>query len=147
VVAGTVVTGSGPHSGANAGDGRVRRWDLDLHRITQVHGSAAKATLALALACWWLMRSRSAPPAARHRLQLLVEALAFQISIGYTQYFSGVPALLVAFHVLGAVLVWTAVLRLSLALSSGVADDAPGPGAVAAGPERAAPAPRSPAAV
>jgi len=147
VVAGTVVTGSGPHSGANAGDGRVRRWHLDLHRITQVHGSAAMATLALTLACWWLMRSRSAHPAARHRLQLLVEALAFQISVGYTQYFSGVPALLVAFHVLGAVLVWTAVLRLSLGLSSGVPGDSPGARPPVAGQERAAPPPRSPAPV
>jgi heme a synthase len=120
VVAGTVVTGSGPHSGANASDGEVRRWHLSLHRVTQVHGTCAMVTLALIVATWWLLRSRQAPHEAQHRLQLLIEAIAIQITIGYTQYFAGVPAFLVAFHIVGAVLVWTAVLRFALALSSGV---------------------------
>jgi cytochrome c oxidase assembly protein subunit 15 len=146
VVAGTVVTGAGPHSGANAGDGRVRRWHLDLHRVTQVHGTAAMATLAVAGACWWILRGRHAAPEARHRLQLLLEALAAQVTIGYTQYFSGVPALLVAFHVLGAVLVWTAVLRFALVLGSGVGGGIPdGAAPVEAG--RTGPGPRSPAPV
>lgn len=118
VVAGTVVTGAGPHSGANAADGRVRRWHLSLHRVTQVHGTAAMLTLALVLLTFWLLHSRRAPGLARQRLQLLVEALAAQLAIGYTQYFAGVPPLLVAVHVLGATLVWAAALRYALALSS-----------------------------
>jgi cytochrome c oxidase assembly protein subunit 15 len=119
VVAGTVVTGAGPHSGANATDGRVRRWDLDLHRVTQVHGTAAMLTLAAVAGSWWLLRSRGAPPEARHRLQLLLEALCAQVAIGYTQYFMGVPAFVVAFHIVGVVLVWIAALRFALVLSSG----------------------------
>ena len=119
VVAGTVVTGAGPHSGANATDGRVRRWDLDLHRVTQVHGTAAMLTLAAVAGSWWLLRSRGAPAEARHRLQLLLEALCAQVAIGYTQYFMGVPAFVVAFHIVGVVLVWIAALRFALVLSSG----------------------------
>jgi len=126
VVAGTVVTGAGPHSGANSANGVVERWQLDLHRVTQIHGTAAMLTLALVLTGWWLLRSQHAPAVARRRLQLVVEALAVQVGIGYTQYFSGVPAWLVEFHVLGAVLVWVAVLRFALVLSSG-ASAAPGP--------------------
>jgi len=124
VVIGTVVTGSGPHSGANAGDGRIRRWHLDVHRVTQVHGTAAMLTVGLVLFTWWLLRSRGAPVEARRRLQLVVEALAAQIVIGYTQYFSGVPPLLVACHIAGVVLVWTAVLRFAVFLSSGSVDAA-----------------------
>jgi cytochrome c oxidase assembly protein subunit 15 len=117
IVAGTVVTGAGPHSGASAADGQVRRWHLSLHRVTQVHGSLAMLTLAVIVATWWLLRSHPSVE-ARHRLQQLVEAIAIQVAIGYTQYFTGVPALLVAFHIVGAVLVWTAALRFALFVSS-----------------------------
>jgi cytochrome c oxidase assembly protein subunit 15 len=147
VIAGTVVTGAGPHSGANAGDGRITRWHLDLHRVTQIHGTAAMATLAVVVAAWWLLRSQGASAEARHRLQLVVEALAAQVAIGYTQYFTGVPAVLVAFHIVGAVCVWTAVLRFALVLSSGggTADRPSAPDAPIAG--WAASGPRSPAQV
>jgi heme a synthase len=39
-----------------------------------------------------------------------------QAAIGYWQYLTGIPALLVAFHVLGATVVWIAVLRVWLSL-------------------------------
>ena len=39
-----------------------------------------------------------------------------QAAIGYIQYFSGVPALLVALHVTGATLLWAMTVRLLLAL-------------------------------
>jgi cytochrome c oxidase assembly protein subunit 15 len=133
VIAGTIVTGSGPHSGAVAIDGTVERWQLSLHRVTQIHGTAAMLTLILVVATWWLLRSQQAPAEARRRLQQVVEALAIQVTIGYTQYFSGVPPLLVAGHVLGAVLVWTAALRFALVLSSGAAPAPPGPAEVGAG--------------
>jgi heme a synthase len=122
VVAGTVVTGAGPHSGANSSDGKVAaRWHLDLHRVTQVHGALAMLTLAAIAGTWWLLRSRGAPAEALRRLQQLVEALSAQVAIGYTQYFSHVPPLLVAFHVLGAAIVWALAVRFSLYLSSGAA--------------------------
>jgi cytochrome c oxidase assembly protein subunit 15 len=34
--------------------------------------------------------------------------------IGYTQYFTGVPVMLVAVHIVGAVTVWLMALRLVL---------------------------------
>jgi len=130
VVLGTVVTGAGPHSGANSGDvehGRVQRWQLDLHRVTQLHGLSAILLLVLVLATLWLLRAQQAPAAARRRALLVLEALSAQIAIGYTQYFTGVPPAIVAVHLLGAVLVWVAVLRFALALGSGVGTPTPAP--------------------
>lgn len=144
IVAGTVVTGAGPHSGANAADGRVTRWHLDLHRVTQVHGVSAMALLALVVATWWLLRSRRAPAEARHRLEVVLEALAVQITIGYTQYLTGVPAILVAAHILGAVLVWTAVVRFALTLGSGTGPVAGAPRAREARYSPVGTGPRSP---
>jgi cytochrome c oxidase assembly protein subunit 15 len=62
-----------------------------------------------------------AAPAVVRRLQVLLVVLVAQGAIGYWQYFTGVPAVLVAFHVLGAALVWIAVLRVWLSLSVPVA--------------------------
>jgi cytochrome c oxidase assembly protein subunit 15 len=47
--------------------------------------------------------------------------LVAQAGIGYWQYFTDVPAVLVGFHVFGAALVWIAVLRVWFSLSEPVA--------------------------
>jgi heme a synthase len=114
IVAGTVVTSSGPHGG----DAKAPRWDFSLHRVTQIHGSAAMLLVAMTLAMMALLRANRAPILAQQRARTVLEALAAQVTIGYVQYFTGVPALLVGFHILGAVLVWAAVLRLNLALTA-----------------------------
>jgi cytochrome c oxidase assembly protein subunit 15 len=113
IVIGTVVTGAGPHSGANSGDGVVARWQIDLHRITQLHGISAMLLVGLVLVCFALVRS-SGSDLVVGRCRNVIEALGFQVAIGYTQYFTGVPPLLVGFHLLGAALVWVSVLRFAL---------------------------------
>ena len=47
--------------------------------------------------------------------QNLLTVTVLQGAIGYTQYFTDVPALLVGFHIAGAVAVWIMTLRLYLA--------------------------------
>ena len=48
--------------------------------------------------------------------QNLMAAIIVQAGIGYIQYFTGVPALLVGIHVAGATLIWVMILRLYLAV-------------------------------
>jgi cytochrome c oxidase assembly protein subunit 15 len=48
------------------------------------------------------------------RVRTLLIVIAIQAAIGYTQYFTGVPALLVGFHICGALAVWIAALQLPL---------------------------------
>ena len=48
--------------------------------------------------------------------QNLIAAIIVQAGIGYLQYFTGVPALLVGIHVAGATLIWVMILRLYLAV-------------------------------
>lgn len=116
IVTGTIVTGSGPH----AGDGRADRLDFVVGEVVPFHGVAMVLFLALTLSVLAMARrGDAAPPVARRLSQLLVVLVA-QAGVGYTQYFTGVPALLVGVHVLGAVLVWIAVLRVHLSLSEPV---------------------------
>jgi cytochrome c oxidase assembly protein subunit 15 len=99
---GTMVTGTGPHGG----DPDVERLPLAIRDVVRVHGFFAWVLTALLLVV--MARTR--------RGWLVILAVAAQMTIGYVQYFNGVPELLVGFHVLGATLVWIAVLQLHLSL-------------------------------
>lgn len=112
---GTVVTGTGPHPGAHEGQ-VVDRLPFALHTVARVHG--VSVVVFLALVVWTIVRlvRTGAPPAALGRAEVLLAVLVAQAGIGYTQYFAGVPALLVAFHIVGAVSVWVAVLAFTLGL-------------------------------
>jgi len=109
---GTVVTGSGPH----AGDERADRLALEVGTVARVHGLTMIAFLAVTLVLIRMAHRGDAGPRVAQRLHELLVVLVAQAAIGYWQYLTGIPALLVAFHVLGATLVWIAVLRVWLSL-------------------------------
>ncbi|MEU8342589.1 COX15/CtaA family protein [Spirillospora sp. NPDC048832] len=114
LVAGTVVTGTGPH----AGDAESRRYGFDITDVARIHGELAWLTIALTVAVIIALYRAGGPGLRRARLRALelVGLLVVQGAIGYTQYFLGVPAWLVLLHMLGAVLMWIAAFRLFFAL-------------------------------
>nr|WP_242619678.1 COX15/CtaA family protein [Actinomadura fibrosa] len=112
LVAGTVVTGTGPH----AGDADSRRWGFNIEDVTRVHSALAWITVALTVATAVVLHRTDAPPAARRRVHELIALELAQGAVGYVQYFLGVPAPLVVLHMLGAVLMWIAAWRLALSL-------------------------------
>ena len=90
VFLGTVVTSSGPHGG----DETARRFDIDLHRIAQLHGSAVMLFLAFTLVTIWSLWRSGAPTDVLQRAELLAVVLVAQGAIGYIQYFSRLPVFL-----------------------------------------------------
>ena len=90
---GTVVTGSGPH----AGDLEAPRNGLDPLVLSQLHADLVFLLVGLTLALVIVHRSRAT-------VTLLVVELA-QGLIGFVQYFTDLPVVLVGFHLLGASLV------------------------------------------
>lgn len=117
IVVGTVVTGAGPHSGQVEGR-LVKRLPVTPHDAARVHGTLVMALLALALWTIWRLRRTDAPIGVLRAAEGLCTVLVLQGAIGYTQYFTGVPPLLVGLHVFGATLLWVAVLRFHLGLSA-----------------------------
>jgi cytochrome c oxidase assembly protein subunit 15 len=109
---GTVVTGSGPH----AGDDKAPRYHFDPQAVSWLHADAVIALIALTFALILLMRSTED---MAHRSFILRRATLFfficlaQGSIGYIQYFTGLPEALVAAHLLGADLVWLGIWNLA----------------------------------
>ncbi len=107
---GTVVTGSGPH----AGDADAQRNGLDPRAVSQLHVDAVFLMLGLTIAVVFVMRAVDAPPRARDAaLALLVVELA-QGGVGFVQYFTGLPVVLVGLHLLGAALTAAAMTWLLL---------------------------------
>jgi cytochrome c oxidase assembly protein subunit 15 len=116
IVLGTVTTGTGPHSGADPADPAQRFTFLPLHVITMLHGTAATGIVALAVANLLLLRVVEAPRSVRTTAHWVVAAVALQAVVGITQYALGVPRGLVELHLLGATLLWLAVVGHHLAV-------------------------------
>ena len=113
VFLGTVVTSSGPHGG----DENAERLPFLLPDVARLHGTAVMLFLAVVLVTLWRLWKAGAPPELMRRGEVLLAVLVAQAALGYLQYFTGVPAVLVGFHILGAAAVWVAVLRFHLGFS------------------------------
>lgn len=107
VITGSVVTNAGPH----AGDLKAHRFDVQLTDIARIHSATAILLLLSILTIVFVVGRRGLSASRRRGLTALLLVVLAQMAVGYTQYFTGVPALLVAVHVLGAVLVFTASLQ------------------------------------
>jgi cytochrome c oxidase assembly protein subunit 15 len=107
VLVGVVVTGSGPHSG----DEKAVRTGLDPEMISQLHVDAVFLLLGLTVATFLAARALGAQR-TRTKATVLLGVLLAQGAIGFVQYFTHLPWVLVAFHVSGACAVWLATLGL-----------------------------------
>ncbi|NES16673.1 heme A synthase [Micromonospora sp. PPF5-17] len=107
LVVGTWVTGSGPH----AGDQGAARNGLDPEAISQVHADGVFLLIGLSVALVLAFRAVGAARAAR-AAALLVAVELGQGLIGFVQYFTHLPVVLVAAHMLGSCLVLLASLAV-----------------------------------
>jgi cytochrome c oxidase assembly protein subunit 15 len=111
--AGTIVTGSGPH----AGDASAPRNGLDPRDLSQLHADLVFLLLGLTVAAVVLVRTvPDTPPLVRRAADTVLAVELAQGVIGFVQYFTGLPVVLVAFHVLGAALLSAAMTWLLLAV-------------------------------
>jgi cytochrome c oxidase assembly protein subunit 15 len=108
IVAGTVVTGSGPHGG----DEDAPRFGFEIDTVARIHSIGVLLFLGLLLWVINRLERSSAPAQVRERARQLMAVAVAQAVVGWVQYFTDVPALLVGVHILGATLVWVALCRL-----------------------------------
>ncbi|GIH70034.1 COX15/CtaA family protein [Sphaerimonospora thailandensis] len=114
LVAGVVVTGTGPHSG----DAAASRFDFDIRDVTQLHADIVWIVVGLTFALLFALHLTESPARARRAVLVLFAVELAQGAIGYTQYFLAIPAGLVLLHVLGSTLVWICALRVVFAMRS-----------------------------
>jgi cytochrome c oxidase assembly protein subunit 15 len=112
---GTLVTGSGPH----AGDERAKRFPFEIPTVARIHSITVLTALGVALVLVCGLRTRERDRAVLDRaLATWMTVACAQAVLGYAQYLTEVPALLVGFHVAGAVMFWIATVHLWLATRS-----------------------------
>ena len=114
LIAGTIVTGSGPH----AGDDQAERFNFDARVVSWIHADLVIALLVLTALLFLI--TRHAELIVLHKRGGLFLAISLlQGVIGYVQYFTGLPVVLVALHLLGATLVWVSAWSLIKVADSG----------------------------
>ncbi|MFG3020249.1 heme A synthase [Streptomyces sp. NPDC048254] len=113
IAVGTVVTGAGPHPGDS---GKVERIDVSWEGVAELHAVLAWIVVSLTFALWFFLRGVNAPQGPRDRTRDLFLILLGQGVIGYVQYFTHLPTVLVGLHMFGSCLVWIGVLRVLLSL-------------------------------
>ncbi|HEY1439622.1 MAG TPA: heme A synthase, partial [Mycobacterium sp.] len=102
LVTGTLVTAAGPHAGDRSPSRTVPRLKVEITTLVHLHSSLLVAYLALLVALGFGLLAVSATRAIMLRLGVLLALVCAQAAVGTTQYFTGVPAALVAVHVAGA---------------------------------------------
>lgn len=105
---GTVVTGSGPH----AGSPDAPRNGLSPASVSQLHADLVFLLIGLTAGTWLALRAGDGPAGAQRAARWLLGLELAQGVVGFAQYFTGLPVVLVALHVLGAALVSAAAAWL-----------------------------------
>ncbi|MCI3243951.1 MULTISPECIES: COX15/CtaA family protein [Streptomyces] len=128
IAVGTVVTGAGPHAGDSK---EVDRIPIDWETVAKLHAVLAWIVVTLTFALWFILKAVDAPKGPLARTRELFLVLLAQGVIGYVQYFTHLPELLVGLHMLGSALIWIWVLRVLFSLRERppAVADLPGPSA------------------
>jgi len=109
IVLGTLVTGSGPH----AGDLQAKRFGFDIRTVAWIHADAVIFLLGITVAFYV---AQGTSDRTKRAIKVFAVIALAQGAIGYVQYFTGIPEVLVAAHLLGATLVWIASWRIRLSV-------------------------------
>jgi cytochrome c oxidase assembly protein subunit 15 len=102
LITGTLVTGAGPHAGDKSPQRAVPRLEVEIVTLVHVHATLLVCYLSLLIGLGAGLLAVGAPQLVSRRLGVLITVVVAQGLIGVVQYHTGVPAVLVAFHVAGA---------------------------------------------
>ena len=110
---GVVVTGTGPH----AGDIQAKRYPFEARAVSWLHADAVIALIFLTLALALVVRTSESAEVRKVfgntvKIFLLIEI--GQGAIGYVQYFTGLPEIIVGAHLIGAALICISAWRINL---------------------------------
>lgn len=102
LVTGTLVTGAGPHAGDKSAQQPVKRLQLEITDLVHLHSSLLVAYLSFVIGLAFALLAVRAPRSVLLRLAVLAGLVLAQGLVGAVQFYTGVPAVLVAIHVAGA---------------------------------------------
>jgi cytochrome c oxidase assembly protein subunit 15 len=117
LAAGTATTGAGPHAGSSNGQDVAKRLPVALRQMAELHSSMALFLIGVTIGAAVALHALDVPERVRRAARILVVVLVAQAAVGYTQYFTHLPALLVELHIAGAVALVVGFVTFHLALT------------------------------
>ncbi|TCJ95190.1 COX15/CtaA family protein [Nocardia alba] len=125
LIAGTMVTAAGPHAGDKSIERPVERLEVEIVTLVHLHSQLLIGYLALLIGLAFGLYAVGMSTAIRTRLFVLLGLVLGQALVGVVQYFTDVPAALVAIHVGGAAACTAATAALWASLRTREKIDAP----------------------
>lgn len=117
LAAGTATTGAAPDGGSSQGQVRAKRIPVPLQALAELHADIALFVVGFALALAVALHAIDVPERVRRSGRILVGVLVLQAGVGYAQYFTHLPAVLVEVHVAGATVLVIGTLQFLLAMT------------------------------
>ena len=102
ITAGSATTGAGPHAGDASGQQLAKRIPIALRDMAELHSSLALLLIGVTIGLVVGLHMGDVPERVRRAARILMGVMVAQAAVGYTQYFTHLPALLVEVHILGA---------------------------------------------
>jgi cytochrome c oxidase assembly protein subunit 15 len=102
IAAGTTTSGAGPHAGDSSGQQVAKRIPIALRDMAELHSSLALLLIGVTIGLVVALHLGDVPERVRRSARILMVVMVAQAAVGYTQYFTHLPALLVEVHLAGA---------------------------------------------
>jgi cytochrome c oxidase assembly protein subunit 15 len=115
VAAGTAVTGAGPLAGNSEGQEVAKRIPLAFRDLAELHAVLAMLLVGVTVGLVVGLHVAEVPERVRRAGRVFLAVMVAQAAVGYTQYFTHLPALLVEVHILGATILVVGAVQCFLA--------------------------------
>jgi cytochrome c oxidase assembly protein subunit 15 len=115
IAAGTAATGAGPLGGSSSGQQVAKRIPVSLRDLAELHASLVMLLVGLTIGLVVGLHMADVPERVRRAGRILLVAMVAQAAVGYTQYFTHLPAALVEVHLLGAAVLVIGAVQCFLA--------------------------------
>ena len=127
IAAGTATTGAGPHAGESSGQQVAKRIPVALRDMAELHSSLALLLIGVTIGLVVAVHVGDVPERVRRAARILMAVMVAQGAVGYIQYFTHLPALLVEVHILGATALVIGAVQTFLACTYHAPEAVPAP--------------------
>ena len=129
IAAGTAATGAGPLAGNSSGQEVAKRIPVSFRDLAELHASLVMLLVGLTVGLVVGLHMADVPERVRRAGRMLLAVMVAQAAVGYTQYFTHLPAALVEVHLLGATILVIGAIQCFLACTFHPAEEVAVPAA------------------
>jgi cytochrome c oxidase assembly protein subunit 15 len=127
IAAGTAATGAGPLAGNSQGQEVAKRIPLAFRDLAELHAVLAMLLVGMTVGLVVGLHLVDVPERVRRAGRVFLAVMVAQAAVGYTQYFTHLPALVVEVHILGVTILVVGAVQCFLSCTFHPAEQVPVP--------------------